>query len=280
MEKTLEELLTARGIDENGIVQRTGRTFDDSFSLSDEEYRGYCEDFKRSVEGSGKKDDSSSEFKKERFIKFVASDETTDSYGDILRVDGADLSRYNSKSAAFIDSHNLGSVFGALGILVKASKVNNFEGIAGRKAVIASVYFPTAEESEDADKAFRLYKSKMLNGVSVGFKPLEVYFPKSEEERKALGLGKYGVEFRKWQPYELSAVLVGANPKALAIRAAGAGSSYAELVATVGELTKGFSALQETITKILSEPKPQEQSIEKSLQEYLKSNPLTFNLNV
>lgn len=182
------------------------------YSMSDEDYREIESFTGKAVSEDGKE----GTLKKDRFITFLASDETVDSYGDILRVDGCDLSRYKSGSAAFITSHNIGNIAGSCGVIVKAWKAKNVQGSPNGKAVMVTVYFPTFEEDPDADYVFKKYKAGTLKAVSVGLQVLEFYDPpRDSKERKDLGLGKWGIEVKRWAPYELSAVTVGANPNAL-----------------------------------------------------------------
>ena len=209
--RTKEEVLKQRSSDGEhvrafGYVMHRG--------IEDAEYREICDAHQRKAEGDGT--GGSTEFKKDRFITFVASSESVDSYGDILRVAGCDLTRYKNGASAFITSHDLRNVSGSCGVIVKAWKANNIEGVPEGKAVMVTVYFPTAEEDPDADYVFKKYKAGTLNAVSVGFSIVE-YFdpPQDSKERKELGLGKWGIEVRKWKPFELSAVTVGANPDAL-----------------------------------------------------------------
>lgn len=227
----------------------------------DEEYSEICRSFGRMQEGQGKATEPSSEFKKDRFITFVASDETVDSYGDILRVDGCDLSRFKSGAAAFICSHNIYDISGSCGVIVNAKKGKN-EGSPNGKAVLVTVYFPTAEEDEDADKIFRKFKARTLNAVSVGFHPIEYKVPSSQEEAKKMGLGKNGIEFVKWAPYELSAVTVGANPNALAKRA------LRDIDAEIGKKLVGAQGNSE------------HSEVNNGLQveEFFKSNPIKIEL--
>lgn len=58
------------------------------------------------------------------------------------------------------------------------------------------------------------YRSRLMESVSVGWWPVDVHFPKDEEERKALGLGRYGVIFGTSELWELSAVAIPGNPNA------------------------------------------------------------------
>jgi hypothetical protein len=192
-----------------------------SFGVSNGDYSEICKEFGRVEIGEfekaaadGNKETKSKTFVKERFLTFVASDETTDSYGDILRVDGADLSRLKN-AGSFITSHDLHDIGGASGLIVKAKKVTDNPGSPSGKAILVTVYFPTAEEDPDADYIFKKFQAGTLRAVSVGLTVQEYYDPSDDKERKAIGLGKYGIEVKKWAPYELSAVTVGANPNAL-----------------------------------------------------------------
>ena len=210
MEKSVLQQIKSR-LESDEKILTFGRSIDAEFQ--DEDYFEICKSFKRAVEGTGS--GGSTEFKKDRFITFVASDETEDSFGDILRVDGCDLTRFKNKASAFICSHRTEDIHGASGVIVKAWKAKNISESPNGKAVCVTVYFPTFEEDPDADYVFKKYKAGTLNAVSVGLKVLEYNCPTSDDERKKIGLGKYGVEVLKWQPFELSAVTVGANPKAL-----------------------------------------------------------------
>ena len=209
-QRSLDDLIKERELGELGFCV-VGRVF--GSEIGDEEYLELCKAFGRSEQGKGA--EPSKEFKKDRFITFIASDETPDSYGDVLRVDGCDLWRFKKGAAAFISSHDMRDLSGACGVIVKATKVKNVEGSPEGKAVLVTVYFPTFEEDPDADRIFKKYKAGTLNAVSVGLSVDEMHDPADPKERKALGLGPYGVEVRKWTPHELSAVTVGANPNAL-----------------------------------------------------------------
>jgi hypothetical protein len=216
--RSLEELSLLR--DGSGDSIRVyGRVVKKGFDLSDEDYGSICREHGRKSADDKEKKEGDQVFLKERFVTFLASDETVDSYGDILRVDGADLTRFKSGAAAFITSHDLRDVSGASGVIVKAFKQKGVEGSPDGKALFVTVYFPTAEEDPDADYIFKKYKAGTLKAVSVGLKVIEYYDPESPEERKKIGLGKWGIEVKKWLPYELSAVTVGANPNALMRRA-------------------------------------------------------------
>lgn len=182
-------------------------------SICDEEFLEMCKEFGR-LEASEKSAESNEPvFHKERFLDFVASDETVDSHGDVLRVDGCDMKRLR-ESGAFVVSHNSRDALASCGVITKVWKDTKAENSPSRKAIMVRVYFPTTEEDEFADTIFRKFKAGTLKNVSVGFYPTEIYEPKDDAERKSLGLGKWGYEVKKWVPFELSAVPVGSNANA------------------------------------------------------------------
>ena len=80
------------------------------------------------------------------------------------------------------------------------------------------VYFPTADEVPAADAVFRLYKTKLLNAVSVGFRIKKGNYPATDEDRNSLGLGRNGIEITEAELHELSAVSIPANQNALVVR--------------------------------------------------------------
>jgi hypothetical protein len=117
------------------------------------------------------------------------------------------------------------------------------------------VHFAKKETSSESDNIFKLFKSGILNATSVGFMPLAANQPKDENEREALGLGKYGVEFTKQNLWELSAVGVPSNPNALVVNSA----ELAECCKSVG------------ITNVVIEDKsPKKEDIIKSLEEKIE----------
>lgn len=239
------------------------------FQFSDEEYAEICRAHGKRLESETEKA-AEPTFLKDRFLTFLASDETVDSYGDILRVDGCDLTRFKSGASAFITSHDIRDVSGSSGIIVKAWKAKNVEGSPDGKAIFVTVYFPTAEEDPDADYIFKKYKAGTLKAVSVGLQVLEYYEPKDDAERKRLGLGKWGFEVRKWMPYELSAVTVGANPNALLRK-----SMDENTVQTI------LKSLEVILNKIESNtPKASEAKPEAKLRCYLDEVPVSVEIKV
>jgi len=66
-----------------------------------------------------------------------------------------------------------------------------------------------------ADTVFKFVESNAMPGVSIGFIPIEANRPKNADEREKIGLGEYGIEFKKIDLLEYSPCSIGANPNAL-----------------------------------------------------------------
>jgi HK97 family phage prohead protease len=142
------------------------------------------------------------ESEEERSIKFIASDETVDRYGDIVSADGWRLAPFR-KNPIFLWQHSYGAPIGTV------PKI----GVEGDK-LIAQVKFAAAGVSKLADELWALVKEKVLRAVSVGFmveseKDLEYIRDKDDSIT--------GVRYLRQELLELSLVSVPANPNALAV---------------------------------------------------------------
>ncbi len=148
-----------------------------------------------------------------RTLPFLASDETVDRMGDIIRVKGWDLKSYR-RNPVILWAHDGRSVppIGT-GVARKA------EVAGGKPALLMDVTFAAADVHPFAESVFQLVKAGVLRGNSVGFRPQETRRPETEDERTRLGLGEYGVEFLKAELLEDSVVSVPANPSAVALAA-------------------------------------------------------------
>lgn len=108
------------------------------------------------------------------------------------------LKRLNN-GAPFLDTHDDSDVGSVIGVVVAKSAV-----IDGGKGT-AKVRFAKAEDDPDADMIFRKIKDGIIQNVSVGY---QVY--RLEQTDKAIG----GIPVwlaTDWEPYELSAVPMGAD---------------------------------------------------------------------
>jgi hypothetical protein len=167
--------------------------------------------------------------KEARTVEHVASDETPDRMGDVIRVKGWQLDNF-LKNPVLLRHHNNEAL--PLGIVTDVRK-----GRAdGRAALLANSQF---FEDEKQDEAGRILARLVLDGdmpaVSVGFMPLKVRRPEDEAERKELGVGEYGVLYESAELLELSVVTVPANPAALMRRL--------DSMVEAGEVEKSLAAM-------------------------------------
>lgn len=131
---------------------------------------------------------------KQRILNFVISTEAIDSYNDVIKADGWDLSRY-LKNPVVLWAHD--SRQPPIG---KAVSIGVEE-----KRLVASAEFADAETYAFADTIYRLLLGKFLRATSVGFFPREWTY---DEERGGFNLIKNEL-------FEFSVVPVPANPEAL-----------------------------------------------------------------
>lgn len=145
----------------------------------------------------------------ERVLEYTITDETVDRYGDIVRAKGVDMMNYK-KNPVILLMHNKGA-------FPVGNSIKQWHD-ATEKSVKSWGLFVDDEIDKTgiADTAFRLASSGFMPACSIGFMPLEYNRPNTKEERDALGLGEYGVEFTKSELLEWSVCPVPANPNALA----------------------------------------------------------------
>lgn len=145
----------------------------------------------------------------DRVLRFRASDETTDRMGDVIRQAGWHLEHYRANPVILWahDGDSNPPVGRAVGV--------ELEDTPTGPALMLDIEFASRKQHELADTTYELAKGGFLKANSVGFLPVKVNAPESEEERKELGLGAYGVEFVEAELLEDSIVSVPANPSAL-----------------------------------------------------------------
>jgi len=146
---------------------------------------------------------------KTRTIRFVASDETPDRVGDVIAVNGWNLSSYKANPVVLWGHDQT-----TMPPIGKASNVYRGQGHEGRPALLASIEFAPKESYEFAETVYQLAKGGFLNAVSVGFLPRETR-EVSDKERRSLGMPSYGVYYTSADLLEISVVSVPANPSAL-----------------------------------------------------------------
>lgn len=136
----------------------------------------------------------------ERILKFIGSDETQDRDGDIVSVDGWDLSCYkNNPVFLWAHDYSIPPLGKALNVYVEDSKL------------YFDIQFPEKGIYPFADLVYNLYKGGFLNATSVGFRGRQVTEITDEEAKQ----GFKGVKFLEQELLELSAVPVPSNPSAL-----------------------------------------------------------------
>lgn len=160
-----------------------------------------------------------------RQLAFVTSDETVDSYGDIIRARGWDLAHYRD-NPLFLWMHN------SRGLPIGRSVEHAIDRNQRKLRQTFEFFGPgvgdlDGDHARFADTIYKLYRGwtdkatkrtvRGLSATSVGFlpKPKGIKAPKDDAEREKLGLGPYGVVFEKQWLKETSGVTVPANPSAL-----------------------------------------------------------------
>ena len=139
-------------------------------------------------------------------LRFVISDEKVNRYGDIVRQDGWELRNFRRNPIA-LWGHSHEAPIGTwpeLGVTMHE----------GGKVLSGAVRL-AVDASDEIRRIDRLARAGVLRAVSPGFMNLETRKPSNEEDRKALGLGPYGLELTKNDLHEISIVSVGAQPGAL-----------------------------------------------------------------
>jgi len=145
---------------------------------------------------------------------YVASDETIDSYKEVIRADGWRFNMF-AKNAPLVDSHNYSTVENLVG------KVIDFR-VTGRQLVERVQFAIDVAENQLARIAWKMTEAGYLKAVSVGFWPVEYVCPGQsgwKEQCAELRLSEdNGVRtiYTEQEQVELSVCIIGANPNALA----------------------------------------------------------------
>ena len=146
----------------------------------------------------------------ERVQPFWASDERVDRDGDIIRQNW-ELADFLKNPIILFGHQWFAAPIGVSLITEVRDRLDeDFQG----RALFMLPMFATAEQSEEADRVFRLVKAGFLKTGSVGFSPIEILIIDDAEERAQLGLGRWGVIFNRSKLIEFSMVSVPANPGA------------------------------------------------------------------
>lgn len=143
----------------------------------------------------------------DRMLRFIGSDETPDRTGDVVSVDGWDVSNY-LKNPVVLFNHDAAKPIGkAVSVRInKRDKRLEFDVKFPEVKELASDGVDPSDHALFIDTVYNLYKGGYLSAVSVGFKG---------EEAEPIK-GTWGMRFNKQELLELSLVSVPANPNALA----------------------------------------------------------------
>jgi hypothetical protein len=148
-------------------------------------------------------------------VEYVASDESLDSYREVIRAKGWRFSNFKN-NAPFVDSHDYSSVEKLLG------KVVEFR-VDGNKLIEVVQWAKDVTENKLAQIGWKMTEGGFLKAVSVGFWPLKWATPHDGGTYAAqLGELKLAADvqprciFIEQEQIELSACIIGANPNALA----------------------------------------------------------------
>ena len=150
-------------------------------------------------------------------VEYIASDESLDSYNEIVKASGARFNRFQ-KNAPFVDSHNYESIGCTLGKVIDW-RVEN-------KQVIETVKWAIdVGENLMAHWGFKMTVAGYLKAVSIGFMPIS-YVSKWDSNPTQFQNELAGMQiapgtdvrsiFTEWEQIELSACVIGANPNAVA----------------------------------------------------------------
>ena len=129
-------------------------------------------------------------------LTFVASDESEDRLGDVVRASGWELEAYR-RNPVFLWAHDYTRT---------PVGRSTWTGVERGQLLSRVVFAPTAFARE----VEALYRQRFLRAVSVGFRAMAF------ELRKGKGGAVDGIEFTRQELLEVSAVPVPANPRALA----------------------------------------------------------------
>lgn len=153
--------------------------------------------------------------KGDRTRRFIASAESADRMGDVIRVAGWRFENFAKNPVACwghaTEKHPIGTVS------------DWTKGRAGDVRVLKeSITYFDADVSAEAEQTMRIVDAMSALGlqpaVSVGFLPLKARMP-TEDEARQYGMPGWGVMFEEQDQLELSNVTVPAHPDALLARA-------------------------------------------------------------
>lgn len=140
-----------------------------------------------------------------RTIRFVASDETVDRYGDIIRANGWLLDNFK-RNPVLLFGHNS-----------REPAIGTAKAWVDGTQLLADATFAAEGKSAFADEVWNLVDADIMRAVSVGFLPTKPPNLIMSEPGDDGATHVTGFEFIEQELLELSVVSVPANPAALAL---------------------------------------------------------------
>lgn len=138
----------------------------------------------------------------DREFEFLASDETPDSYGDIVRVAGWELKRFKRNPIILFNHKSDVPVGHSPKTFVDTE----------RNALVSRIKLADEGTSDFIDTLYKLLKQRIVRAVSVGFRPTKDVEIIRDKEGAFLGL-----EFNGQELLEVSIVSIPANPNSLSL---------------------------------------------------------------
>lgn len=139
-----------------------------------------------------------------RFVRYIASEESLDSMGDVIMAAGWNVGEWHANAAMFADhKHEVGMKI-AHGLQAQ---------VIGKQLVVDCFYLPAElAPTPLAEACFKMVKAGILPDCSIGAVPTKLRYAENTDRTK------YGEEcWRVWEAQtlkELSAVGIGANSRA------------------------------------------------------------------
>jgi hypothetical protein len=145
-------------------------------------------------------------------VEYIASDETLDSYREIIRADGWKFDERFKSNPVFVDSHSYWGIRDVLGRVVDWR-------VEGGKLVEVVQWAIDVEENGLARLGFQMTSKGYLKAVSVGFLPVKMVHRNDDDFTTVADAMKIAGEARdqvrtiyyEQQQIELSACVIGAN---------------------------------------------------------------------
>lgn len=145
-----------------------------------------------------------------RILEYTTTNETVDRYGDIVRAKGLDFkTNYYPNNPIMMFSHQYQML--PIGNAIKIWYDSESKSIPAWGLFMDD----EVDKSGFSDLVFRIAQAGFMRACSIGFMPTEWNNPAKDEDRQALGLGKYGLEYLKGEYLEFSPCGIPANPQAL-----------------------------------------------------------------